>query len=247
LPYNPASASRGIEVSAITVRLEVSPSPPWRAGQTLTFTATVLKDSEPYPDALVYFLWGNRDTGDASFTSKRTGADGKATVTWTIPWKWTGRAGTSTVPCKFNWAYATFSAYRSNTVTGNVAYPTRISISAPSRVDPNAAFTISGKLEYEGDEGVWRGLAGRTVTLYYDTTKIADVTTGSDGSYSKPDARIPSPGTYTLKAVFAGEGLGLAPAAAGARLVVPEAVKPLIAPLAAMVVGGLAVALTAKR
>jgi hypothetical protein len=48
------------------------------------------------------------------------------------------------------------------------------------------------------------------VSLYYDGTKIGDVTTGSDGSYSKT-ASIPTSGTYTLKASYAGEGFGLAP------------------------------------
>jgi len=66
----------------------------------------------------------------------------------------------------------------------------------------------TGKLEYRDRDGVWKGLAGRTVTLYYNGTKIGDVTTGSDGSYSK-SARITTPGTYTLKAVYAGEGLAL--------------------------------------
>ena len=124
-----------------------------------------------------------------------------------------------------------------------VAYPTRISISAPGKVLVNETFTISGKLEYQSEDGVWRPLAGRTVSLYCDGTKIGDVATGSDGSYLRT-ASIPSPGTYTLKAVYAGEGLGLAPAAAESRLTVPGA--GLIASLAAVALGGLAATLTAR-
>jgi len=96
----------------------------------------------------------------------------------------------------------------SNEITGAVAHPTRLSISAPSTVKVGEPFNITGKLEYRDRDGVWKGLAGRTVTLYYNGTKIGDVTTGSDGSYSK-SARITTPGTYTLKAVYAGEGLAL--------------------------------------
>jgi hypothetical protein len=84
-----------------------------------------------------------------------------------------------------------------------------MSISAPDSVIVNQYFTISGMLEYESDSGVWSGLGGKTVSLFYNGTKIADVTTGSDGSYSKSTA-ISSPGTYTLKASYGGEGFALA-------------------------------------
>jgi len=240
LPYNPASTGRSITVTAIVVILDVSPSPPWTAGQTITLTAWVFSDERPVRGAGVSFYI--RSPVDKLIGSGGTDIAGKCQISWTIPWKLDG----TTIPCR-SITLEAVSMGESDSRSGLVAYPTRLSISAPASVAVGEPFTISGKLEYESDMGVWAGLAGRTVSLYYDTTKIADVTTGSDGSYSKPDTIMPSPGTYTLKAEFAGEGLGLAPAVAGARLAVPEAVKPLIAPLAAMAVGGLAIALTAKR
>jgi hypothetical protein len=87
-----------------------------------------------------------------------------------------------------------------------VAFRTRISISAPDKVGAGSPFTVSGKLEYESSSGTYSPLAGRTVSIYYDTTKLADVTTASDGSYSAT-VSIGATGTFTLKAAYAGEGL----------------------------------------
>jgi len=89
-----------------------------------------------------------------------------------------------------------------------VAFRTRISITAPDKVGVKVPFTVSGKLEYESASGTYSPLAGKTVSIYYDTTKLADVTTGSDGSFSA-SVSIGTTGTFTLKAVYAGEGLFL--------------------------------------
>jgi len=247
LPYNKAEGTKGITVETITVALDVSPSPPWTAGQTVTLVATVTRDTTPWAGALVLFdvLIYLPPTVAYRIGQATTGTDGKATLTFTIPWK----ADTNVLPCHT----IGFRAIENSTLTsspiktGACAFPTRISITAPDRVVPGASFTISGKLEYESNSGVWSPLAGRTVSLYYNTTKITDVTTGSDGSYSA-SASIPSSGTYMLKASYAGEGFALASALAQIKLAVPESVKPLITPLAAILVGGIvAIASTRKR
>jgi hypothetical protein len=224
LPYKRAEGKTSIAVSTITVTLDISPAPPWDAGQGITLTATVLKDGAPWAGATVMFrMYFN---GKAPIIgSKTTGSDGKASLYYTVPWVADGVK----IPCKeigFH-AYEYSTGTLSNLFRGYVAYPTRISISAPARVAPGEAFTINGKLEYESAGGVWSGLAGKTVSLYYNGTKIADVTTGSDGSYSH-SAVIPNFGTYTLKATFAGEGFGMAIALFGMEVGLPPEIEPMI-------------------
>jgi len=247
LPYNKAEGTKSVTVLAVSVKLDVSPPLPWTAGQTVTFTATVMQDSNPMAGATVAFAIYPIAGGTRVIGSATTDSSGKATLTWTVPWS----IGGVTLPCSsFTfWAVEQSSGVSSNKISGKIAYPTRISISAPDTVAQGQYFTISGKLEYQSASGVWSGLAGKTVSLYYNGTKITDVTTASDGSYSA-SATIPSSGTYTLKASYAGEGFALAPALALAeiKLAVPESVKPLITPLAAILVGGIvAIASTRKR
>jgi len=251
LPYNKAEGTKSITVQAVAISVSVSPEAPWTAGQTVTITATLTKNGSPWPGETISFAFYSPTPAPmlhAVIGDATTGADGKASITWTIPWT----IDTNAVPCRTQ-CYFRASHIASNTRAdygpGAVAYPTRISISAPDTVAPGQTFTISGKLEYESASGVWSPLAGKTVSLYYNTTKITDVTTASDGSYSA-SASIPSSGTYTLKASYAGEGFALAPALAlaGIKLAVPESVKPLITPLAAILVGGIvAIASTRKR
>jgi hypothetical protein len=206
MPYNPASATKSITVQKVTVTLAITPSPPWTAGQTITLTATVLIDSGAGAGRTVYFRI-YYDGHMSVIGSGTTGSDGKATLSYKVPWS----IGGFTIPCRT----VDFDAldYETDTesslVSGKVAFPTRISISAPDKVIVGQAFTISGKLEYQSSEGVWSGLGGRTVSLFYNGTKIADVTTQSDGSYSRGHA-IGTPGTYTLKASYGGEGFALA-------------------------------------
>ena len=109
----------------------------------------------------------------------------------------------------------------SNRVDVTYLYPTRLSISAPGTVAPGQRFTISGKLEYEESRGVWKGLASKTVELYIDAEKLADVTTNSDGSYSYSHM-IVTPKTYTLKAVFRGNQNHYAPSEAELTITAEE-------------------------
>ena len=196
MPYNPAQAGRTVVVQRVELFLDVSPSPPWTGGQTLTLTAILTSNGMPVPGARIRFLADTILLGEAD-----TNTAGVATVTAPVPREF--MCASMTVV-----AVDVATGTESNRVSGSVAYPTRISISAPSTVSVGQPFTITGKLEFMDKDGAWKGLAGRTVSLYYNNTKIRDVTTGSDGSYSA-SATITTPGTYTLKAVYAGEGLPL--------------------------------------
>jgi hypothetical protein len=165
----------------------------------------------------------NADTGWGDIGTAVTDSSGVARLTWTVPWTWTGLTATSTVPCKTNTVRAIERASGVYTsMTGQVAYPTRLSITAPNVVAPGEVFTISGILEYQDTPTTWKGIgANRKITLSYNTTKIIDVYTASDGSYSW-NTSIPASGTYTIKAEYAGEGFATAVALLGLTIS-PEA------------------------
>jgi len=79
---------------------------------------------------------------------------------------------------------------------------TRITLVVPSSVAVNQPFEISGRLEwYDGSS--WNGLSGTWLSLYYDSTKIADLQTGDLGIF-KTTLTITQAGTYTIKASYPG-------------------------------------------
>jgi hypothetical protein len=189
--------------------------------------ARVLSDGSPVAGAPVDFKVRHVASGETwTYTSKSTGSDGYAITTWTISFL---RPSGGALPCSSIelWARHATLGVESSKVSGKVAYPTSITISAPSSVLINEEFTISGVLKYQKTSTEWAGLAGKTVSIYRDATKITDVTTGSDGSYSCKTS-ISSPGSYTLKASYAGEGLGLVFAVAGLEVGVPPEIEPLV-------------------
>ena len=204
MPYSSAQASRSVEVLAYSVSLTVSPSGPWKPGQRVTLYVKVVPSEPGIPVDLMFVIPGKVST---TFAREYTDDLGRVTYAWTIPWTISG----VTVPCNrvYFRAGEAITGAVSNDVYGDVAYNTRISISAPDTVGAGADFTVSGKLEYESASGVWSPLADRTVDIYYDGTRLASVSTGSDGSY-RAVVSIPSAGTYTLKAVYAGEGFTMA-------------------------------------
>jgi hypothetical protein len=212
MPYNSAQATKGITILGVTIKdFKVIPGAPWTAGQTVTLQAQSVQDSTPRVGKTIRFLILDMDTGATTHVDATTGSDGYAKTNYTIPFK----IDTSVVPCgvlRFR-AYDMEANVLTDPIDGKVAYPTRISISAPDSVTGNYAFDITGKLEFQDVDAAWKGLANRTVSLYYNGTKIADVTTGADGSYAKYAVTISTPGTYTLKAVYAGEGFTAAAAA----------------------------------
>jgi len=229
-------------VYSVSVSLSVSPSPPWRAGQTVTFIVTATINGNPLANTPVWiFVRFIDDAGYSRMTKIAEGttdSSGKATITCALPFKVSIGGVEYRLPCRTVNFIANERQYYtwSNYVSGKLAYPTRISISAPTAVRPGEEFTISGKLEYESDAGVWSPLGGKTVTLFYNGNRIADVVTASDGTYSITTS-IDKPGTYTLKAVYPGEGL-TAGAVALARTVTGF-MSPAKSPLPQMIAGGL--------
>lgn len=203
MPYSSAQATVQVTVLAVSLTdFTVTPSQPWRAGQTVTLRVKALQGSTPRVGKTIRFLILDVDTGATTYVDAVTGSDGYATASYTIPWT----IDTSVIPCgviRFR-AYDLEANVLTSPIDGQVAYPTRITISAPTSVPVNQAFTISGKLEYQSTPTAWSPLSGRTVSVYYDNTKIGDVTTDANGNYSI-NATITTAGTYTLKAVYAGQ------------------------------------------
>jgi len=225
LPYPADEASRTVTVEKVAISLRADKR--WvEAGGTVTFSGAVSKDGLPYAGAEIWIrAWYDPHRG-ATVVKTYSDSHGVFSVNHSPPWEY----ATYKVPCRdirFD-AYQPQSLVTSNAVMVAVAYPTRISISAPSKVPVGYPLEVTGKLEYESASGVWSGLAGKTVKVYYDGVLLGSATTGSDGSYMVRKA-IPDPGTYTLKAVFEGEGI---PAAAAFML--PPAVAEFISPLVDM-------------
>ena len=81
-----------------------------------------------------------------------------------------------------------------------VGIPTTLTISAPASVEPNEAFYITGIL-YETNTGI--PIPNQIIALSYNGISLGSTLTGIDGDYLI-QAVISTPGTYTLKAAYAG-------------------------------------------
>jgi len=193
MPYVRAEKTGPVTVEKVELTLTADKR--WvKAGEMVVLSGRLTTDGRPYPDQPVWI-----ETTDLVGVRGPyyTDAEGyfRAEITYSH------YEGCMDIAHKARWQ----DVY-SPTVMVAVAFPTRISISAPSSVRPGETFTVTGVLEYEELPGMWTPLAGRTVTVYFNTTIFGQATTGSDGRYSVQGS-IPSTGSYTLKAVFAGEGI----------------------------------------
>jgi len=81
-----------------------------------------------------------------------------------------------------------------------VGIPTTLTISAPATVKTEETFNILGQLTRD-DTGV--AIPNMSISVSYNGTSLGTVITDMQGVYTIP-ASIPTTGTYTLKAYFAG-------------------------------------------
>jgi hypothetical protein len=213
MPFARGSASTRITVTGYEVILEQLPAYVV-AGDYLGFEGTLTVDGRPAPRETVKIKCCRMETPTVchDVLTLETGHVGEFYDTWRVP---------HNMACRRYLFYAEHvaSGATSTRQLVAVAYPVRISIQAPGRVNRGAEFTISGKLEYEPSPGIWMPLANKVVSVYRDGSKIADVRTMSDGSYSVKTS-IQTSGTYTLRAVFEGEIPKYTYAYAGERLYV---------------------------
>jgi hypothetical protein len=216
MPYNSAQATKGITVAVVSATFNIDRTrTTWIEGAT--FSGKVTSDGVGVK-ATVYIQHKSLITGEWGDAYGPIATDDAGNYSHTTIFGYGYACQRNSFRAHVKWPAEAFSPAKDL----DIAFPTRISISAPDKVAPGTPFTISGKLEYESGTDVWSPLAGKTVSLYYNGTKIADVTTGSDGSYSKTDAVIPTSGTYTLKASYAGEGWTMAATAFLGLTVSPE-------------------------
>ena len=114
--------------------------------------------------------------------------------------------------------YLPSSASRQISVV-EMEYSTFMKINAEATVPQNTPFPLTGRLYFmEGPSEM--GLGNRTINLSYNGISLGSVQTDGDGYYSL-SVMIPTSGTYTLTASYAGE-VGLGPSSATMRLAVGE-------------------------
>ena len=227
MPYRSSQASKTITVLTVTVTFDMDKNVASQ-GEDVRFYGRVTSNGYPEPWISVEVYAEHPDFGKALLVSGTTDEDGYYELIWRVPWT----LNDVKIPCKTLTVYAYVPDYdvSSDSKSLKIAYRTRISISAPDRVSPGKTFTVSGKLEYEDSDG-WKPLAGRTVKVYYNGNLIGSDTTDSEGKYSVSGS-ISSPGTYTLKAVFEGEGLVLPATAVKVMGVTTQLLNPLIVSVA---------------
>jgi hypothetical protein len=241
-PNAPASATRSITVLAITVTFNIDKR--WvklgeTANESVTFSGKVTADTTPVAGVTVsigYYYGGKWNW----IRSTTTASDGTYSLSTVL------KFGEVLACLDYDWAafsQGTYSPYKRLAV----AYNTRVrALSAPSSVAPNEAFTVSGYLERETALGTWGAVAGATVSIFYNTTKLGDATTGSDGYFSLSGCKIPTSGTYTLKASYAGADI---PAAAVAFLgitVTPETTSRIVTIAVPLTFGAILLAVFAR-
>jgi len=205
VPYLASQATKTVTSAAIAKwTLTLDPLPSYLvAGDGAYFSGRLMRDAVGAAGETVKIQYCLYDKPHICYdiASVTTDSQGYFAYDWDIPY---------TMGCKRYLFLAVHPASGASSAMQDrpVAFRTRISISAPDKVSAGTPFTVSGKLEYESDRGTYSPLAGKTVSIYYDTTKLADVTTAGDGSYSAT-VSIGTTGVFTLKAVYAGEGLFL--------------------------------------
>lgn len=200
-PYAPISATKPITVAAITLTFDINKR--WaKTGEVVTLSGSLKYDTTPRAGSTVEIVNGN----GVVIGNPMTDSNGNYSFAYTVPFK---DAGNNSLPCtdKAHYAYHTESGATSATKNLAYAYNTRVTIDAPATVAKGMTFATFGQLQYESSSGVWTALGTRTVRLDYDTTLIGNVTTATDGTYSKSDCVINTVGSYTLKASYAGEGI----------------------------------------
>lgn len=105
---------------------------------------------------------------------------------------------------------------------------TTLTIAAPSEVTPGESFEIYGQLT-RNDTG--EAIPNASISLSYNGNPLGSVTTDMQGVYGIP-ASLPSPGTFTVRADFAGmtvPGLTLGASSASRRIgLAAPSVLPLV-------------------
>lgn len=213
MPYSGTFSTRNVSVESVYMTMSVSPNPPWKNGQEIEIVVGLYRGEEPYSGKeIVVFIYptGDYDNAGVNILCRGyTDSNGIYRQKCTMPTYGLTYDGKALLfPCRNITLWAVQESLQiGKAVTGDLAFTTSISISAPDTVTAGSYFGVYGKLEYLSDTatGAWKPLANRQVKIYYDSTLIGTVTTNSNGEFSA-QAKIDAPGNYTLKATYDGEG-----------------------------------------
>jgi uncharacterized protein YfaS (alpha-2-macroglobulin family) len=232
MPYNRSRNTVSFRVATIVVRVVSISSNVVSPGDTLQVVAQATIDGSPLANATVA-LWINLAGAWRRVATTTTGSDGRATLSWTVPWN----IGDVRLPCnRFNMQvsvlYDTGTAY-SDTFTIAFAYPTRIDNPRTSKsvYAPGETVYVYADLRYLDADGSWKPLANQTITfrLRDPAGNIIESRTGTTDANGTAYARFTAPstaGSYSFLIEYMGHGLG-APAAvslAGVQVSAPESI-----------------------
>lgn len=195
MTYNPSEASRSIIVERAPTTLQIQAIPaPITAGIPFTVAGKLVTDGVGVPGKPINIYV---DSGLSANPVTDAAGSFSAQVTISYP-------GTYVITVSF----AGDDFYLPTSVTSPpidvipAVVDTFLAIVAPGTVQPNVSFMVNGAL-IRVDTG--EGIPHMTVALFYDGVAVGTDTTDSAGNYMF-SMSLPTPGTYTLKAVFAGYG-----------------------------------------
>jgi hypothetical protein len=241
------------------IYLNVSPSSPWQLNQTITL-AVSLQGTPPANTANFYMVL---QSGGGSITINLGSANLQQTsptptyqatlqVTLVSPMSYSPAPGVSEQvpvygPVTF---YATVGSVKSNQVSGVILIPTKftgISVS-PSTIYPNQTVTVTGQLQQLSTAVYNQWVASANQTISYTlvsssgtTITSGSATTNSNGNFTITFTAPSTPGSYTLRLVFAGSSSAyLAPAGLEISFGQTPAPAKLSTTDLAIIVGGLA-------
>jgi len=207
MPYDPASAERSVQVLAYTVQFSVDKSYA-KPGDKLRFTVVVTTDGGPaaYVPVQIRLRLG---AFEGTLLEGATDFNGVWVEDWAVPYRAFTPEGVVGLPCNKAELYARLgvSPYTpSNRVAVTFAYPTRLTLTTDKAAyAPGEAVTARAKLELADEFEGWVPLPNQTVVFTLDG-QAKSARTGPDGVATATLTAPTAPGTYTLKATFAGAG-----------------------------------------
>ncbi len=226
MSYASSEQSFTITVQNVTLQLSVSPQGPWTAGQTVNVTVTASQDPGEIIDINIMVQSGGVTlAGPTLITSCNmpSGSNVSCSTSFQVPFQVQSGSSTVEVPGSTLVIYAVgeTTGAESNSVSGNVLYPTRITninVYPSQSVVVGEKVQISGTLQFEQTANNWLPLGGQPVG--YEITTVqggetitvvppSQVSTASDGSFTF--TWTPSQaGSYTVTIAFPANMLAIA-------------------------------------
>lgn len=217
MPYAPSESQTQIEVTQpaqYDLTMYVLPDPPWSLGQEIDIYVELKANGQPVEGAVINLKAQVGSSPLMTIASGLTNAFGQFHVKMVIPLDINGYQ----VPCNLLSFLAEAPDYNVNySLGGYVQFETTITVSAPSQVEVNQEFEVTGSLYYIDKYGNLVPLSFKTIEIYVDNQLVGYTATDEAGNYFATIA-IDTAGTHTITARFAGEGGPYAAAQASTSL-----------------------------